>query len=142
MALEEDRCGEGLGWLRESGRDAFGQLVATRDTEGEIGESRQEHRRFGQCRRIGNLSRQRERHRRRKMGVCHRADVRASGMNGAVDREIRRRGKAGPRRRLPLLVTQPDDNEIARVQFVLASAGRGDEEAVGVQSDGDVALAG
>ena len=49
---------------------------------------------------------------------------------------------AAARDRLAVRVAEPDDDEVVRLQLVLAEAGRRHEDAIRVQADGDVALAG
>ena len=102
VALEEDR-------RRRTARAA--RVRARRDPrrpapalpelpERQERQARQEERRLGQGRGIRDLAGERQRHRRRQVGVGHRADVRARRVDREVDRQVGGRGQPARRDRL------------------------------------------
>ena len=129
------RCDERLG-------HACRQFLAAGHAKGQVGQAGQEQGRLGQGRRIRDLAGQRQRHRGGQVGVDDRPDVGPCRVDRQVDREIRRRGETGWRACFVVRVIQADDDEVVGRELVLAPAAGRDQQPRGVESDGQVALAG
>jgi len=75
------------------------------------------------------------------VGVHDGGDVGAGGMDREMDGQVGGRTETAPGDRVALWVIEPDDDEILGLQLILANAGRGDQQPIRVEPDGEVALA-
>jgi MFS family permease len=141
VALEQDGRCERVRWLRERGRDPSSQLLAAGDTKAQEWEADQEQGRLRERARVGHLASEGQSHRRREVGVHDGADVGAGGMDREMDGQVGGRTETAPGDRVALGVIEPDDDEILGLELILANAGRGDQQPIRVEPDGEVALA-
>ena len=91
--------------------------------------------------RVRDLTGERQRHRRRKVGVRERPDIRARRVDRQVDRQVRGRCEPGSRpggRRIP---GDGHDHDVIGIQLVLATARWRERDVLLVETDREVALA-
>ena len=91
VPLEQDRGGRRLRRLGQRGDHPCGQLATSRHAERDQRQAREQERGLRERRRVGPFAGEGERHRRREMGMGQRADLRARGMDGEMDRQVRGR---------------------------------------------------
>jgi hypothetical protein len=141
VSLEQRRAGVRLRSGGQGCRDSPGQLLAAHRTERDERQARDQEGGLREDGRVRNLAREREGHRHRHVGVDDRADVRASAIDGSVDRHVRGGPWSAARRaRSAGRLHERHDEEVFGTELVLAPTGRRDEDPIALEPDGQVPL--